>query len=236
MPSLHDDEKVFEHASYGLIGFSRVTHGGAKRLFGSALTEHHTTMRLSISHGKRAHSLSRDWYRDTTNANGVREYIEIELSAAQFAELLTTHNMGVGVPCTILRVAGQRIADPPEELLEVEQVREGFKEEAEKLGKKMHSFSQLMSNIFAKAASVTKTDKSTLESAYAQIIQHVESNLPFVLDSFHEAADKIVSHAKAEVDAFMTHAVVLAGIKAIHDGTAQTPQLPQRKEGEDGPV
>jgi hypothetical protein len=55
------------------------------------------------------------------------------------------------------------------------------------------------------------------------------------MSSFQEASQKIITSAKAEVDAFMTHAVLAAGLKAIADGQAPVPQLPvpDGTEGQD---
>ena len=43
----------------------------------------------------------------------------------------------------------------------------------------------------------------------------IRSNVPFVLESFQEATEKVVTHAKAEVEAFTTTRVMAAGVKAI---------------------
>lgn len=229
MSNPRDDEKEFRHPSYGLVGFHRIT-GHIGRLFGSSLPDQHTAILLTIKPGMRRHSLSRDWYSRDHAANDGRDYIEVELSAAQFAELLTTMNCGDGVPCTVRRLNGEAIEVPPKELLEVEEVRLGFKETARKVAAKMDKLGAAMSRLFEKRTALTVADKKELDDLYAFTRQEIASNMPFIVSQFEEAAAKTVSHAKAEVDAFMTHAVVSAGIKAIADGTAPAPQLPQRKE------
>ena len=45
--------------------------------------------------------------------------------------------------------------------------------------------------------------------------QHIESNLPFALESFNEATEKQLSHAKAEAEAFLSHMVQRAGLKQL---------------------
>jgi len=58
-----------------------------------------------------------------------------DLSAAQFAELLTTMNVGSGVPCTRY-IEGKRIQDPPDMKLEVEKVQDSFKQDMKDLAEK----------------------------------------------------------------------------------------------------
>ena len=58
---LHEDEKHFEHESYGMLAFSRIT-GNSGRLFGSSLPNQGTSIRLRIAQGMRRHALGQDWY------------------------------------------------------------------------------------------------------------------------------------------------------------------------------
>jgi hypothetical protein len=231
MAKMGEDDKEFRHESYGLVGFSRIT-GDSGRLFGSSLPNQHAFMRLRIMPGMRNHHLSKDWYHADRDTNGGRDYIEVDLSPSQFAELLTSMNMGDGVPCTIRRLDGRKIEAAPDELLESEQIREDFGEKTNELAKMMKGFKARMKEIFDKKTPVSQKDKEELRKDYDQVIQHVESNLPFVIDQFHKAAGKIITHAKAEVDAFLTHAVMAAGFKSIAEGKNKPPvlTLPEKEE------
>ena len=227
--TLDEDEKEFKHESYGLIGFSRCT-GNSGKMFGSSLPNQYTFIRLRIGPGLRRHHLSRDWFHGDHDMNGGRDYIEVDLSPAQYAELLTTMNAGVGVPCSIRYLNGRTVDPCPDELLEAEQVREGFEETTNGLAKRMKIFTIKMKEIFEKKTPVTQKDKEELKGLYAMVIQQVESNMPFVIDQFHTAAGKIITQAKAEVDAFMTHAIHNAGIKAISSGKEPIPALHSKNE------
>lgn len=44
---------------------------------------------------------------------------------------------------------------------------------------------------------------------------HLSANMPYVLENFQEATEKVVTHAKAEIDAFMTHNIITEGIRSI---------------------
>lgn len=204
------DDKTFEHPSYGMIGYSRVQHAGRTRLFGSAVDRHSNTIRLQISAGVRVHHLSQDWY------HAEKELIEVELSAAQFAEFLTTANVGSGVPCTIRHINRQCIDDPPEELVEAEEVRTGFKDRCEILARRLDGLRRDVVTALD-VPKVGKAEKERIKTAVNAIIQDVRSNLPFVLDQFQESTERILTCAKAEADAFLTHAINRAGLSALRD-------------------
>lgn len=204
----HDDEEETEHESYGMIALNRVT-GNPGRMFGSHIRDHHTFVRLVVKRGVRVHSLSRDWYRGTG-----RPLIELDLSAAQFADLLTTMNVGDGVPCTVRFADGTMKAHPPDEELESEKVRTNFRKKAEEVSEKLREARSRIDAILSKK-SVTQADRRAVSALLDRFVQEVGSNMPFVLESFEESADKVVSHAKAEIDAFATQVVMTAGTEAL---------------------
>lgn len=216
------DEKEYRHPSYGLIGFSRV-NGDPGQLFGSSLEKHHGFIELRISPGVRRHSLSHDSYMDEG-----RPFITVWLSAAQFAEFITTPNMGVGVPCTINSLGGKHIEKAPVERTEVEEVRDGFKDTTNELARYMTSFARRMEDVFSKGTPPSKKDKEDLRGAYANIVQHVKSNMPFIVDQFHEATERMVTAAKAEADAWLTRVLVAAGIKSLNEGTVKVEAPPKQ--------
>ena len=226
--SSSDDEKEFRHESYVVVGFSRCT-GHTGRLFGSALPNQNSFIRLRITPGLRRHHLASDWYHEDHDTNGGRAYLEVDFSPVQFAELVTTMNGGVGIPCTLRYLNGRQVENPPDELLEVEEVREGFRDTAQKLYKRMDRFRQILDSALEKVPLANKA-KELLKREYEQVTQVVRSDMPFVMDQFHEAADKIILHAKAEVDAFVLHATLEAGQKALATAPP-VPPTPKLTEG-----
>jgi hypothetical protein len=82
-----------------LIQFSRVT--GKANLFGSDFDhDHYITLKVTPCTTQR--SSNRTWYMGT-----LKPYIEVSLSAAQFAETITTLNCGSGIPCTMEYLNGR---------------------------------------------------------------------------------------------------------------------------------
>ena len=111
------------HPAWGMVEFSRVEHGGPCRLFGSSLTNHGTTIILRVWEASRKHDCGQDWYHGSIR----KELIAVEMSAAQFAGLLTTMNVGNGVPCTIRHVQGVQRPEVPPDPGEMGRVRAAFR-------------------------------------------------------------------------------------------------------------
>jgi len=95
----------YTHESYGMLGFYRV-QGTDRPLFGSSL-KHNNTIRLTLKTGVHSRNLNRDWYY------GGRTLFEVEMSASQFADLVSNMNVGDGVPVTIKRKENELISECP---------------------------------------------------------------------------------------------------------------------------
>lgn len=110
---------VYSHSSWGLLQISRISGSGSQSLFGSSI-KHSNTIALRIYKAKKHRSLSRDWY-----INEGCPYIKIEMSPAQWAEAITSLNIGCGVPCTITQKDGQLIKFA-EEITKIEEHAKEF--------------------------------------------------------------------------------------------------------------
>ena len=222
-------EETFRHPAYAMIGFCRV-QGNPGPLFGSQVTDHHTFMRLRIHHAERRHYLNSDWFSATHAEGGGQSLIvEVDLSAVQLAELLTCPNVGDGVPCTLRYLEGAPpIEKPPEVTSPMEEVRDDFRRSAEHLASLVHTHHEEMKKLLPK---LTKKEREEAVRRMAMIEQEIHSNMPFVEQCFREVTEKSIAAAKAEVDAFVTHAVMIAGMQAIHDRAAQA-ALPEAGEVE----
>lgn len=225
--SISDKETVDQHPSYGIIRFSRC-NGDPGRLFGSALQLQGSFVRMTVTEGECIHHLAYDRY------HGKRDLLlEVDLSSAQFAELLTTMNHGAGVPCTLRSLQGKRIPPPPaDRRVETEKVRDSFRAGLSDLVQSMRQQRERLKDLLAKKT-IGVADRAEICSMIERLHMEVASNVPFVLDQFEEAAERVITHAKAEVEAFTTQAVMNAGLKALaRDDADELPQLqdstPQR--------
>ena len=208
---LPDDEFEREHPSYGILHISRTSGGsGVVRLFGSPLATHYGTIRLTISKAKWIHGLHHDRYYGMS-----KEFIEVEMSAAQFADAITSLNMGSGTPCTIRYVGGERVADPPDHATEAEHIRDNFEKSVDKYTAKAREYRKVIDKLTSKLPAKAKEQ---IRVALDVIEDQLASNVPFVVKQFQEATTRITTAAKAEVDAFVTGVVRAAGLQSIAEG------------------
>lgn len=217
-----DEDDTERHESYGLVSFSRRT-GNPGTLFGSPLTDHGAYITLSIKRGVRITSGGSGTDRFYSSIRG--DIVEVDMSPAQFAELLTTMNIGMGVPCTIRAIENKRVENPPAKLLEVEKVQLQYKKHAKEAADALVEGQREVDELLQKKT-LSKQERSRISWVIGKVRQHLESTAPFMLEMFEEAAQKITSHAKAEVDAFVTHNLLIEGIRAVTE-RVQAPQLPE---------
>lgn len=105
-----DDFKKEKHESYGQISIRRSQVGGTGvNLCGSSI-KHNNVIALSISPSVKDRGLNKDWF----HTEGI-PYIEVEMSYSQFAEAITSLNVGEGVPCTVAQINGKTIEYCPED-------------------------------------------------------------------------------------------------------------------------
>lgn len=212
------------HPSWGMVQFVRRECGGPNRLFASSLPKHGTTIALKIMHAVRHHETGRDWY---VGDHAVPEIVEVELSAAQFAALLTTMNVGDGVPCTLRYVHGERMPDVPEDPGETGRVRQSVADDFKGIVTKLEDLLGKATDVLAQKT-IKAGDRKDLLETLRRIRQDIESNLPFMVKQFEEATEKITTAAKAEVDAFVTTAATRLGIERLRElGSAPAPEVPE---------
>src|SRR5574341_141936 len=227
---LPDDEFEREHPSYGILHIARTSGGtSAIRLFGSPLATHYGTIRLTISKGKWLHGLHHDRYFGMN-----KDFIEIEMSAAQFADAITSLNIFSGTPCTIRYVGGERVPDPPDHATEAEHIRDNFEGSLNKFADKARAYRKRIEELTSKLPAKAKNE---IRIALDVIEDQLASNVPFVVKQFQEATTRITTSAKAEVDAFVTGVVRAAGLQSIAEGRLPSllPSGDSKGKGEEEP-
>lgn len=224
---MKDESTKEKHPSFGMIQFSR--YSGAGNLFGSPLSHHFGTIRVRISDGHRVHDHGSDYYRADDRI------VEVELSAAQFAEAITCMNVGDGVPCTLRWITAIGCVDdvPDNEESEMSRTQEAFKsklvEVVEAVRMRGRNIAELM-----KKDRLTKDDRSKVNELVDYVVREVAVNAPWWIEQFQEATDKVSSKAKAEIAAMFEHAIRQAGLHHIASlkphTEEQAPLLPAHDE------
>jgi ElaB/YqjD/DUF883 family membrane-anchored ribosome-binding protein len=204
------------HESYALIGITNTT-GGSRPLFGSSI-KHDRTIRLRIKKASIERSLHREWYY------GYEDIIEVELSSDQFAQFITTPNVSDGVPCTINRLGGKYIETPPykgQNDIFNKELEEDFKKAMDDARDLIKDSSEMLSS----KGPLKVQDKKELLGKITKLVQHIESNMPFLHKQFTGSMNKTVTAAKAEIESFYTQTIMKMGQKALEE--LNKPAVPQ---------
>ncbi len=191
----------------GIVQFNRIS--GSTRLYRSNITNQNFVALRVYTAKDEDHFGSTRVYRD-------KEVVEVYLSANQFSELLTTMNMGEGVPCTVKHINCVRsdLSELDEQEKSAETASRYFKESvAERVGKLDILLNKSRRTI--EDAKASKKVKDELTTILYMLEQEIKANMPFYAQRFEEVAKKTVTEVKSEIDAFITGGVVGAGLKAL---------------------
>jgi len=203
---LHDTEE--KHESFGMMSFSRIQCGEAQTLFGSDL-QHNTIIAMRLHTATKARSLSNDWYHADELVT------EVYMSQNQFAELITSMNMGDGIPVTLRFTQRDGHLEDPKFSSIAEKHRNEFKNATKRVGTRAEELLASMEKVLDGTGTVKKAERNELLSSAKMLLQDIVSNMPFMEEQFAEAMDKTVTDAKGTIEAFYQHRVVNAGLDAL---------------------
>lgn len=202
--------KVDEHPSYGLLSFSRVSSSHNSTLFGSSIP-HSNTIKMNVKPAKVDRHLNTDWYHSAG-----RDYLEIEMSYSQFAEAITSMNMGEGVPVTLRYLNGKSIEKPDFKNKRLEFENE-FEDRMQEIENKLKRLTESSEEILMNKKTINKGDREAIMNQIVMLRQEVRSNIPFVLSCFNEQMDKTVKEAKGEIEAFTQHKIHSLGMEKLEE-------------------
>lgn len=201
-----DEWEPERHESYGVVQVSRVS--GHAALFGSPFRHMHY-MKLSIGRSSRQRNLGRDWHFGSIRG----ELIEINMSEAQWARMVSSAGLGGGTPCTLNYVGGQKQQECPEQ-----QEVERFHADIDKSTEKALEF---MTDAIAKLKALAD-DKSPTKEKRKAALDAVESaqkkltdSAPWVAKQLRERMDTIVQEGKTEIEAFAHNTLIEGGIAKL---------------------
>lgn len=198
-----EEREITTHPSFGQIRFSRVN--GHANFYGSELDQsHYITMEVVESEVHR--DLSKEWYF----GHGI-PLISIRMTGNQFSEMITSMNMGSGIPCTIEMVDKKKV-----EALPVQESRKEFMHRKFKDRMKMFADTirekQIKAKEIVKKKTLSKADIHELDQTLNWLTTEIENNIPFFAQCFQETTDEIVKEAKAEVENAILHKIQVLGL------------------------
>lgn len=194
----------YKHPSYATARFSRCS--GQKELFNSSM-QHQHFITLTICEADKEVTGERDW------VFGHKEIIEVAMSEAQFASLITTLNMGSGVPCTIQHIGGEFVEQP----LGEDRINSHRDMVKEALTGKLDALKGTLAKLrlmrkHKKRPTLKELDE--IVSSFAHHVDNFERNMEYYAGCFEEHAEQVVADAKAEVEAFVSQTMMATGIEA----------------------
>lgn len=186
--------EISEHPSYGTLRFSRVS-GGNKVLFGSSI-HHRDTILMTLYHAEIERGLNTDW------VHGDKIIAKVEMSYSQFAEAITSMNMGTGVPVTIRWTEKDGHIPECDIVNKRIQFQDELKESLDNATEISHSLIEEVKALFSEKKTLSKTDKENIIDKLNHISSEIDENVKFTYKMFNEQMDKTVMEAKGEIEAF----------------------------------
>jgi hypothetical protein len=203
---LEETEKTITHPSFGMVGLSRRSSSGVTPLFGSNI-QHQNTITLTIKKAEHNRHLNNDWI------HGREQLIEVEMSGSQFSDLITSFNVGDGVPCTIRQFNHQTYPYPPYEN-PIDIFQKEFSAKMKNIGINCKSTVEDAVDMLKNKSAINKSDREFLMNAIDRLVTEISSNVPFVSQQFNESMEKTVAQAKNEIETFVNNRITSLGIKA----------------------
>lgn len=192
------------HPSYAQLGFYRVTGGRATPLYGSSLNHRDTIMmRLKTSHMRRKYNEDH-YYGDDL-------LFECEMSYTQFAELISSMNVGDGVPVTLKYVRGEGEIEPCPFNKGFYNVKQQFVNEfKETLDSSNEDVNNLLNELYSRfkdSRPIGKKEREEILKKLRVITAKLNSNPEFVSNQFIRFMEDVVKDSKGEIEAFTENKV-----------------------------
>lgn len=189
------------HPAFGLVTVSRAM-GTARTLFQSDL-QHNDTVILRISTASRKRDLKHDWLHHK------EEIVEIEMSEAQWASVISSVGLGSGVPVTIRQRGYELIPDLPYQP-RTETSRQEVRDAANELLSGVTKAFKALEDAEERKAGVK--ERRELRRALASQLNGAAANQVFAVKSLEDAAERAVAQARADIELTAIRAAQAAGI------------------------
>lgn len=212
------DDKEESHESFAMLGFSRQQSSHGVVLHGSDL-KHNTIIEMQLKHSTKKRGLSHDWYHAS------ERIATVQMSQNQFSELITSMNMGDGVPVTLTYSEKDGKMAAPEFSSIVDTHRDDFHQQTKDVAKDAKDLLAAMKKILSGSGTVKKTDREELINHVEKVVREIGANMPYMEKSFAEAMDSVVTDAKGTIEAFYQHRVIETGLEALEQNKTKAPQL-----------
>lgn len=210
-----EKERKETHPAYGQVAVTRRS-GGNMTLYGSDFRHNHT-IALTIRASELHRNLSSDWHYAR------QELVEVIMSEAQWASLVSSLNTGMGTPCTISHVMNEHRPAITPAASRADQFGAEMVKTLDKSIERIREVEEMVEGLKLSAKA-----KKDLMMALRVSRENMAANIKFVAASFDEHMEESVEKAKSEIDGYLTNVVQRAGLTAL--GSAEVPLSIEFKE------
>jgi ElaB/YqjD/DUF883 family membrane-anchored ribosome-binding protein len=218
------EEKEITHPSFAQLSFNRVSCHGGEALYGSELQQN-TVIEMNLYTSRTRRGLGRDWYYAD------KKIVSVTMSQNQFSELITSMNMGDGIPVTLNFTREDGVIESPEFESMLEEHEREVTEHTETISEDAVELLSIMQELLKGSGTVKKNDREVMLKKAEKVVREIKANLPHVEQCFKENMDKVVTEAKGTIEAFYQHRVIEAGLEALpNGGNAESPKLIENEE------
>jgi ElaB/YqjD/DUF883 family membrane-anchored ribosome-binding protein len=227
------------HPSYGIIGISRVS-STRSRLFGSEV-DHMHYLDLHIAEARRVVNTPNEFIMSD------RELIRVSMTEAQFAQMITSPNIGDGVACTIERFTGDKDEpwltefgtrpDPPSPEHYTQKFKAAMGERADLIKESLDTARTYVNELLDGVTKPSKTNLKELQSRLECALRQVEANLPYVMNEMEESIEKRMATAINEFESYVAFSLQRKGLEGLASQAprlTETHQLKELPESSDG--
>ena len=197
----------------GIARFNRVS--GNRNLYGSPFT-HPSYVELTISRGKMETSYGKTEYWAQHN----NPYIVVDFSNNQFAELITTMNIGSGIPCTVHRFNGQTYnynsVKPEDNRVKV---NHQIDESSKTIINQLNELIQIIEE-----EKMSQRTKARLINQARRISLTLRESLPYVVKQYSEYLDRLEQQSKTEIASYADIAIKQYGLDKLNTPTLLLPE------------
>ena len=187
----HDRGTEYRHPAYGSIQLFRSS--GSQVLHGSDFNHQHF-MTLRIVPAYMVRGLSNDWHHPR-----LLPHVEIAMSEAQWATLVSSVGVGSGVPCTVTQLGGELVPGLPPHEPRTSQFRQEATRKLEGARQRLADLGESLAE-----SKIPAKERVRIQAALNRVEMELGANLEFVAKQFDEHMEKTVERAKVEINAYAT--------------------------------
>lgn len=211
-----EKEKIVKHESFGLISACR-TNGSHGHFFYGSDMQPNNFITITLCKNCQIEYDNVMGKRYTEGRNNLDDIVEIEMTSTQFAEFITTLNVGQGVPCNIKKFG--RVIDRYEENEELDSKYEyEYKKSIEILKKQRGAYNEAHKKIMEICDKLPNKKKEEISSIINKLATDVCDNVPFHIRNIKDASEEIVSKAKTEIASYLNVATNIVTGKQLDMG------------------